>query len=134
MPLIRLFRLRADLGGALGEGTWREHSQVGVLFKLDSCSSSPSRDHGTGFMRDSEGLTWGRAGGGQLVLAPEPFVEVQGQWDPGGGVGKSYSLGKTWDPDQSLAGGGGVMSSPGLGFGFPCGGSSGSISSSGNVQ
>lgn len=26
--------------------------------------------------------TLGRAGGGQLVLAPKPFVEVQGQWDP----------------------------------------------------
>lgn len=41
VPLIRLFHLpRAELCGALGEGTW------------------------------------GGAGGGQLVLAPEAFVEV----------------------------------------------------------
>lgn len=45
-------------------------------------------------MRDSEGLTWGRAGGGQLVLAPEPFVEVQGQWDPGVGWERVTALAK----------------------------------------
>lgn len=29
-----------------------------------------------------EGLTRGRAGRGQLVLTPEPFGGVQGQWTP----------------------------------------------------
>ena len=45
MPLIRLFRLpRAELCGALGEGTWREQSEAGALLKLDSWSPglSPS--------------------------------------------------------------------------------------------
>ena len=76
-----------------------------------------------GACRASEGLTWGGAAGGQLVLVPEAFVEVQGQWDPGSGMGKSYSFGYTWDPGQFLSGEGGVMSPQGLGFGFPCGGS-----------
>lgn len=107
MPLIRLFCLpRAELCGALGEGTWREQSEAGALLRLDSWSSSHSqpRDHVTGCMPGSEGLTWGGAGGGQLVLAPKAFVEVQGQWDPGGGMGKSYSLGYTWDPADPFLG------------------------------
>lgn len=82
------------------------------------------RDHVIGFMQGSEELTWGWAGGGQLVLAPEPFGEVQGQWDPKGGGGKNYSHGKTWDCGQSLPGEGGVMGPPqGLGSCFPFGGS-----------
>lgn len=72
-------RGRGDLEGA----EWsRVPVQAGLL-------QPQQRDHVTDFMQDSGGLTWGRAGGGQLVLAPKPFVEVQGQWDPGGGVGKS---------------------------------------------
>lgn len=66
--------------------------------------------------------TWGRAGGGQLVLAPEAFVEVQGQWDPGSWMGKGYSPGCTWHPGQALSGEGNVRSPLlGLNFGFPCG-------------
>lgn len=52
-------------------------------------AKSQPRDHVTRCMPGSEGLTWGGAGGGQLVLAPKAFVEVQGQWNPGGGMGKS---------------------------------------------
>lgn len=33
--------------------------------------------------------TCGMTGVGQLVLVPETFLRVQGQWDPGDGVGKS---------------------------------------------
>lgn len=47
------------------------------------------RDHITAFVQGTDGLTWGRTGVGQLVLVPETFLRVQGQWDPGDGVGNS---------------------------------------------
>lgn len=96
--------------------------------KYGSCSAEllepqpQLRDHVTACVPGSEGLTWGRAGGGQLVLAPEAFVEVQGQWDPGSWMGKGYSPGCTWHPGQALSGEGNVRSPLlELNFGFPCG-------------
>lgn len=32
---------------------------------------------------NTEGLTWSGARGSQLILTPESFGVVQGQWDPG---------------------------------------------------
>lgn len=34
--------------------------------------------HIIGLSKSGEGFTWGRAGEGQWVLAPEPFVGIQG--------------------------------------------------------
>lgn len=43
--LITVFHVpRAELFGALGEGTWREQSEVGALLKLDFWSPSLRRE------------------------------------------------------------------------------------------
>lgn len=92
---MRLFHLpRAELCGALGEGTWREQWEVGALLRLDSWSPTPEKAPCYRCMQGIEGLTWGGAGGGQLVLTPEPFGGIKGQWDPGIGWGRVTALTK----------------------------------------
>lgn len=47
-------------------------------------------------LQASEGLTWGWAGGDQLVLTAMPFGATKGQWNPGDEVGRiNESFGQT---------------------------------------
>lgn len=126
MPLISLFHLpRAELCGALREGTWREQSEVGALFRLDCCSPSPypspSRETMLQILcrttRGSPGVGLEEA---SWFWLQSPLWRFRDSGILGVGWERVTVLSK---PDQPLPGEGGVMSSQGLSFCFSCGGS-----------